>query len=359
MTDYTIKPGDTLYKIAKRNGTTVAELKRLNNIKNVNLIFAGKTLKIKDDAQQMSTSDAIAMLNQTHKNSEPQPITQQGNESWNNVTIDEPKTTNEPQPITAENSTEQANNLNLFQKDKNPPKDMNVGNDFENGITTENINGNEICVVRNFDGTVNRYEQYSNLDNGGTSTTIRNANGELELYIEGNFEGKKTKEIQRNEAGGYEEKLFDESGLMTTLITRNSNGELISKLNYEPILDNNGQVIGSQLVSKENNTETISLEQKQQIKNPSFQGLEDYEFEQHGAKEGVGAITVNGEKMLISTDGKEYSLTRFEMKDGEITKKHDMPNYFSMDELKKALTDKDNDFGRYSGLEDINDVFIP
>lgn len=44
--DYKIKKGDTLTAIAKAHGTTIAELKKLNNIKNVNLIYAGDVIKI-------------------------------------------------------------------------------------------------------------------------------------------------------------------------------------------------------------------------------------------------------------------------------------------------------------------------
>lgn len=43
---YTIQRGDTLGAIAKRYGTTVAELAKLNNIKNVNRIYAGHTLNL-------------------------------------------------------------------------------------------------------------------------------------------------------------------------------------------------------------------------------------------------------------------------------------------------------------------------
>lgn len=44
--DYKIKKGDTLTAIAKAYGTTINELKKINNIKNVNLIYAGATIKI-------------------------------------------------------------------------------------------------------------------------------------------------------------------------------------------------------------------------------------------------------------------------------------------------------------------------
>lgn len=44
--NYTIIPGDTLSGIAKAYGTTVAELKKINGIKNVNLIYAGNVIKI-------------------------------------------------------------------------------------------------------------------------------------------------------------------------------------------------------------------------------------------------------------------------------------------------------------------------
>jgi LysM repeat protein len=45
-TSYKIQSGDTLSKIASRYGTSVSKLAELNKIKNPNLIYAGKTLKI-------------------------------------------------------------------------------------------------------------------------------------------------------------------------------------------------------------------------------------------------------------------------------------------------------------------------
>lgn len=44
---YTIKSGDTLTKIAKMYGTTVAQLCDWNNIKNANLIYAGNKIRVK------------------------------------------------------------------------------------------------------------------------------------------------------------------------------------------------------------------------------------------------------------------------------------------------------------------------
>ena len=49
-TTYVVKKGDTLSHIAKRFGTTVNELVRLNNIKNPNLIYVGQKLKINGSA---------------------------------------------------------------------------------------------------------------------------------------------------------------------------------------------------------------------------------------------------------------------------------------------------------------------
>jgi LysM repeat protein len=43
---YTVVRGDTLFKIAARNNTTVAELVRLNNLANPNLIFVGQVLTL-------------------------------------------------------------------------------------------------------------------------------------------------------------------------------------------------------------------------------------------------------------------------------------------------------------------------
>jgi LysM repeat protein len=44
--DYTVKPGDTLNKIAQEHNVSLAELISLNNISNPNLIYPGQVLKI-------------------------------------------------------------------------------------------------------------------------------------------------------------------------------------------------------------------------------------------------------------------------------------------------------------------------
>jgi murein DD-endopeptidase MepM/ murein hydrolase activator NlpD len=44
---YTVVKGDNLTRIAARNGTTVAELVRINNIKNANLINVGQVIKLR------------------------------------------------------------------------------------------------------------------------------------------------------------------------------------------------------------------------------------------------------------------------------------------------------------------------
>jgi LysM repeat protein len=44
---YTVNPGDTLSEIAKKYGTTVQKLAKLNNIKNPDLIYVGQKIKLK------------------------------------------------------------------------------------------------------------------------------------------------------------------------------------------------------------------------------------------------------------------------------------------------------------------------
>ena len=44
---YIVQKGDTLTKIAKQYNTTVYKLKKINNIKNANLIITGQKLIIK------------------------------------------------------------------------------------------------------------------------------------------------------------------------------------------------------------------------------------------------------------------------------------------------------------------------
>ncbi len=54
---YVVKSGDTLGKIAKKYGTTVAKLASLNGIKNVNKIYVGEKIKVSSTATASASTD--------------------------------------------------------------------------------------------------------------------------------------------------------------------------------------------------------------------------------------------------------------------------------------------------------------
>lgn len=62
---YTVKRGDTLSAIAKKYNTTVSNIAKLNNIKNVNLIYVGQKLTI---SGKSSTTTSSSSTNKTNSN---------------------------------------------------------------------------------------------------------------------------------------------------------------------------------------------------------------------------------------------------------------------------------------------------
>ena len=65
---YTVKPGDTLSEIAETHNTTVEKLAKLNNIKNVDLIFIDQVLVIDGEApvaQTTTTEAPVAEVEET------------------------------------------------------------------------------------------------------------------------------------------------------------------------------------------------------------------------------------------------------------------------------------------------------
>ena len=57
-TEYVVKKGDTLYSIAKNNGTDVNTLKALNNLDN-NIVFIGQTIKIPSSYKEPEINESI------------------------------------------------------------------------------------------------------------------------------------------------------------------------------------------------------------------------------------------------------------------------------------------------------------
>ena len=55
---YTVEKGDTLYSISRKYGVSVAELSKLNNLKNDNIIFAGQKLAIPEASAESSSEAA-------------------------------------------------------------------------------------------------------------------------------------------------------------------------------------------------------------------------------------------------------------------------------------------------------------
>ncbi|MER7008624.1 NlpC/P60 family protein [Dactylosporangium sp. NPDC000555] len=57
-----VRSGDTLWGLAHRNGTTVAELQRLNNLGTSTLIRIGQTLVLRDDAAAIRARKVAAAI---------------------------------------------------------------------------------------------------------------------------------------------------------------------------------------------------------------------------------------------------------------------------------------------------------
>ncbi|HOV79762.1 MAG TPA: BsuPI-related putative proteinase inhibitor [Bacillota bacterium] len=60
-TTYTVKPGDTLFAIAQRFGTTAQRLARVNNITNPDMIFPGQVLTIPEGGEDAEPAGANAV----------------------------------------------------------------------------------------------------------------------------------------------------------------------------------------------------------------------------------------------------------------------------------------------------------
>uniref|UniRef100_UPI0036F27D12 DPBB and LysM peptidoglycan-binding domain-containing protein n=1 Tax=Lacticaseibacillus jixiensis TaxID=3231926 RepID=UPI0036F27D12 len=72
-TDYTVKPGDTLSRIALDNATTVKDLQTTNSIQNANLILVGQKLKVKaatpvvaDNTYTVKAGDTLSEIAQAN-----------------------------------------------------------------------------------------------------------------------------------------------------------------------------------------------------------------------------------------------------------------------------------------------------
>ena len=59
---YVVKPGDTLYSIARAHGLDHRELIALNNIENANQISVGRVLKVKSKASEASTGTDVSPI---------------------------------------------------------------------------------------------------------------------------------------------------------------------------------------------------------------------------------------------------------------------------------------------------------
>ena len=59
---YTVKAGDTLYRIAAANGTSVATLVAANNIQNLNFISVGQVLNLSGDAAPVAAAPAAKQV---------------------------------------------------------------------------------------------------------------------------------------------------------------------------------------------------------------------------------------------------------------------------------------------------------
>lgn len=62
----TVQPGDTVSKIAQEHNTTVDSIQQLNNLANVNLIYAGQTLEVGENGQAIASANTTTTSTTTN-----------------------------------------------------------------------------------------------------------------------------------------------------------------------------------------------------------------------------------------------------------------------------------------------------
>ena len=67
----TVQPGDTVSKIAQENNTTVDSIQQLNNLANVNLIYAGQTLEVGENGQATASANTTTTSTTTNNYQSP------------------------------------------------------------------------------------------------------------------------------------------------------------------------------------------------------------------------------------------------------------------------------------------------
>lgn len=99
-TEYVVQKGDTLYRIAKNNGLTVAELLAVNNFDSNTVIKAGQKIKIAAGNASSSQTSTTA----SYSSSTPSDSQKSGNSSASSSTEKTPDTRTYGNTITADSS---------------------------------------------------------------------------------------------------------------------------------------------------------------------------------------------------------------------------------------------------------------
>lgn len=95
VNDYTVKKGDTLASIAKRNNTTIEKIARNNNLKNVNQISIGQKLKLNEQGQYVvKKGDTLVEIAKKHGTTVEKIISDNNIENPNSIYIGQKIKTN-------------------------------------------------------------------------------------------------------------------------------------------------------------------------------------------------------------------------------------------------------------------------
>lgn len=129
----TVKAGDTVSGIALANGTTVSQIRKDNNLKNVNLIFIGDKLKVNEAGKVVNTQSAKVQEENT------KPVK---------------KTTNRTAPISKTNQSSSNSNSNSASQVTQPSQSSSStaqSGYTGSSVTTSNgtLSGSEVQAVAN------------------------------------------------------------------------------------------------------------------------------------------------------------------------------------------------------------------